>query len=160
MKKVFSVFAALVCAVMLVSCGAKSAYQDEIEKVGPKIQAGDFAEASALVDKIFADKDKALASDLIFAFTTKAGEAALKLKAGDAQGAIEGYNKSLEILSAAKAKSDYAKTADALKSLNGTDLVAVEQTVQTSIQGAQALIQQAEAGSDPEEGEAEEGEEE
>lgn len=155
MKKVFSILAAaLVCTVMLVSCGAKSAYQDEMEKVGPQIANGDFTQASALVDKIYAEKDKALASDLIFAFTTKAGEAAAKLKAGEAQAAIDGYNKSLEILSAAKAKSDFAKTAEAIKTLNGVDLATVEQGVQTGLQGAQALIQQAdavEAESDPEE---------
>ena len=155
MKKVFSILAAaLVCTVMLVSCGAKSAYQDEIEKVGPQIANGDFTQASALADKIYAEKDKALASDLIFAFTTKAGEAASKLKAGEAQAAIDGYNKSLEILSAAKAKSDFAKTAEAIKTLNGVDLATVEQGVQTGLQGAQALIQQAdavEAESDPEE---------
>ncbi len=157
MKKVLSIIAtALVCAVMLVSCGAKSAYQEEIEKVGPAIASGDYTEASALADKIFANKDNALASDLIFAFTTKAGEAALKLQAGDAQAAIDGYNKANEILTAAKAKSDYAKTAEAIKTLNGVDLAVVEQNVQTGIQGAQALTQQAEATEA--EGEAVEGE--
>ncbi|MBR4214117.1 MAG: hypothetical protein IKR94_02235 [Bacteroidales bacterium] len=93
---------------------------------------------------------------MIFAFTTKAGEAALKLQAGDAQAAIDGYNKANEILTAAKAKSDYAKTAEAIKTLNGVDLAVVEQNVQTGIQGAQALTQQAEATEA--EGEAVEGE--
>lgn len=163
MKKVLSIFAAaVVCAVMLVSCGAKSNFQKELEAIATAVQAKDYPTVVSNATTILNNIDKAAAGDLVSAGLAFSGVVNQKQQDGaiDPQEAIDLYTNAQKCLEAAKTKSDYAATVEVYKA-QGNDPDAFLASIPNAVASFQAVIdaqtQQAEAATEEAEGEAEEG---
>lgn len=162
MKKVFSIFAAaMVCALMLVSC-AKSAFQNELDAINSALDTKDFATVIDNANKIISGTEQAAAADLVCAGTALNSVVSLKQEAGEieAQEAIDLLNKVSAAFEAAKSKSDY-NAALATSKAAGVDVEALAATIPASVASFQAAIDAAQAEAteaEVEEGEATEGE--
>ena len=164
MKKVLSIIAtAIVCAVMLVSCGGpKSNYEKELEAMANAVKAKDYPTVVSNASVILNNIDKATAGDLVTAGLAFSGVVNQKQQDGalDPQEAIDLYNNAQKCLEAAKTKRDYAATVEVYKA-QGNDPDAFLASIPNAVASFQAVIdaqaQQAEALEG--EGDAEEAEE-
>lgn len=159
MKKVFSIFAAaMVCALMLVSC-AKSAFQNELDAINSALDSKDFATVIDNANKIINGTEQAAAADLVCAGTALNSVVVSKQEAGEieAQEAIDLLNKVSAAFEAAKSKSDY-NAALATSKAAGVDVEALATAIPATVASFQATIDAATQQAEATEGEATEGE--
>ena len=168
MKKFYSFVAALVVAmVMLVSCGGNMAFKGELENAKTALEKKDWAAVEQVCNTISNGKDKATSMDLALAFLYKEQVYANKYQEAVAAGNtvnaddyIAGFEGALQLLDAAKAKSDYHGTVSALKVL-GSDIAQYETAAKQSIENFKNAAAQAQAQAQAEAADGEgEGEEE
>lgn len=163
MKKIYSFIAALVVAmVVLASCNNGMVYKSELDNAKVAFEKKDWSAVDKACSTIFTNKDKASAIDLAFAFVyqynacfNKFGEDALSGRASTFDEYIAGYQKSLQILDAAKAKPDYEEALKVLEIID-VDVAQTEIAAKNSLETLQNAAAKARSAAEEEKAQDEE----
>jgi len=137
MKRVFSFVAALVVAmVVLVSCGAKSAFQADFDAANKAIEAKDYAAALTSLNKV-ASADKATAFDLILSASQMLAAFQGQIAAGEQADGVAVYTNMLNALNKAKAMENSDIDNAGVTALTNIDMFAQIPTIEAALQSFQ-----------------------